>query len=123
MKRLLTLLTICCTVATAAHAQDAKEGQSLKQRLFPTMQQDIDAINQRSAVNDKLQVKPSGRPTKEVLFTDYKPATTQRPVAAAARSKSNSGSIPSEKAAVHTPDSTPTKIYIPTQGEEATKKN
>ncbi|SHM04601.1 hypothetical protein SAMN05444266_106180 [Chitinophaga jiangningensis] len=123
MKRLLTLLIISCTVATAAHAQDAKEGQSLKQRLFPTMKQDIDAINQRSAVNDKLPVTPSNKRTKEVIFTDYKPAATTAPAAATARSKSNAGTLPSDKAPVHSIDSTPAKIYIPHQGEEAPKKN
>ncbi|WP_291913067.1 hypothetical protein [Chitinophaga sp. CB10] len=125
MKRRLKLLIICCILGMAAHAQESKEGTSLRQRLFPTMKQDIDAINQHANANNKQAVTTPDRPSKDRIFTNYKPAgTTNNAAATTARaSKSNAGSTASDKPAAHSNDSMPARLQVPNQGVEGGKKN
>lgn len=123
--RLSLLIVVCSILATVARAQDAKEGMSVKQKLFPNMKQDIDAINQRSAANDKLPITPANKRAKEVLFTDYKPTPARNTTAQTARLQArNAGSSqPSDKPAERRNDSIPAKIHIPDQGGTAPGKN
>lgn len=52
--------------------------QRTRDKLFPTFQQDLSALQQKESKLAAPQARNS-RSTKEQLFTDYRPQTTTRP--------------------------------------------
>lgn len=106
--------------------------QRTRDKLFPTFQQDLSALQQKES---KLAAPParSSRSTKEQLFTDYRPQTATRQGNAGTlnASRASTGKNPSDISAEEAVKTTKarqttlpaTEMSTPTQGNGSEKSN